>query len=34
MRTTIFNLNNKTSYKDEYNKIIDVLNTKCVSYNK
>ncbi|MBR3660641.1 MAG: hypothetical protein IKN63_01915 [Bacilli bacterium] len=34
MRTPIFNLNNKTSYKDEYNKIIKVLNTKCVSYNK
>ncbi len=34
MRTPIFNLNNKTSYKDEYNKIINVLNSKCVNYNK
>ena len=34
MRTPIFNLNNKTTYKDEYNKIINVLNTKCISFNK
>lgn len=34
MRTPIFNLDNKKSYKDEYNKIIKVLNNKCISFNK
>lgn len=34
MRTPIFNLTNKTSYKDEYNKVIKVLNTKCITFNK
>ncbi len=34
MRTPIFNLDNKRAYKDEYNKIIKVLNSKCVNSNK
>ena len=34
MRTPIFNLNNKKSYKDEYNKIIKVFNTECITFNK
>lgn len=34
MRISIFNLNNKTSYKDEYNKMIKVLNSKCISFDK
>lgn len=34
MRISIFNLNNKNTYKDEYNKIIKVLNSKCILYNK
>jgi len=32
MRISIFNLNNKTSYKSEYLKIIKVLNSKCLSF--
>ena len=32
MRISIFNLNNKTSYKDEYIKIIKVLNSKCITF--
>lgn len=32
MRISIFNLNNKTSYKDEYIKIKKVLNSKCLSF--
>ena len=34
MRISIFNLNNKTSYKSEYLKIIKVLNSKCLSFKK
>ena len=34
MRISIFHLNDKTSYKDEYTKIIKVLNSKCISFNK
>ena len=34
MRISIFHLTDKTSYKDEYTKIIKVLNSKCVSFNK
>ena len=33
MRKTIFNLDNKIIIKDEYLKIIKVLNSKCVLYN-
>jgi len=32
MRISIFNLNNKTNYKDEYIKIIKVFSSKCVTY--
>ena len=32
MRVTIFNLNSKTTYKDEYLKMIKVLNSKCLTY--
>ena len=32
MRTSIFNLNNKTNYKNEYIKIIKVLNSKCITF--
>ncbi len=34
MRKTIFNLEDKINIKDEYLKILKVLNTKCVIYNK
>lgn len=34
MRISIFNLNNKTSYKEEYIKIIKVLNNKCIEFKK
>lgn len=34
MRKTIFNIDNKINIKDEYLKIIKVLNSKCVLYNK
>ena len=34
MRKTIFNLDNKIVIKDEYLKIIKVLNSKCVLYKK
>ena len=34
MRISIFNLNNKNTYKDEYYKIMKILNTKCVLYEK
>ena len=34
MRISIFNLDNKTSFKDEYIKIIKVLNSKCITFNK
>ena len=34
MRIPIFNLNKKTTYKDEYSKMIKILNTKCVSFEK
>ena len=34
MRKTIFNLDNKINIKEEYNKIIKVLNSKCVIYKK
>ena len=33
MRVPIFNLNNKSSFKDEYIKIIKVLNSKCITFN-
>ena len=32
MRISIFNLNNKTSYKEEYLKILKILNSKCISF--
>lgn len=32
MRISIFNLNNKKSFKDEYIKIIKVLNSKCINF--
>lgn len=32
MRISIFNLDKKTNYKDEYIKIIKVLNSKCISF--
>ena len=32
MRVPIFNLNNKSSYKDEYTKILKVLSSKCITY--
>ena len=34
MRKSIFQLNNKMTYKDEYLKIIKVLSSKCVTYEK
>lgn len=34
MRISIFNLDTKTSYKDEYIKIMKVLNSKCITFNK
>ena len=34
MRKNIFNIDNKINIKDEYNKIIKVLGTKCVLYKK
>ena len=34
MRISIFNLNNKTTYKDEFIKIIKVLNSKCLSFKE
>ena len=33
MRIPIFNIDKKTSYKDEYLKMMKILNTKCVSFN-
>ena len=33
MRISIFNRDNNTGYKDEYIKMIKVLNSKCVSFN-
>ena len=32
MRISIFNLSNKTSYKEEYLKIVKVLNSKCINF--
>lgn len=32
MRISIFNLKTKTSYKEEYLKIVKVLNSKCISF--
>ena len=32
MRISIFNLSNKTSYKEEYIKIHKVLNSKCINF--
>lgn len=32
MRISIFNLDNKTSYKEEYLKILKVLNSKCIVF--
>ena len=32
MRISIFNLNNKTNYKIEYQRIIKVLNSKCITF--
>lgn len=34
MRISIFNLNDNKTYKDEYIKIIKVLNSKCITFNK
>ncbi len=34
MRISIFNLNSKSTYKEEYLKMIKVLSSKCVSFNK
>ena len=34
MRMSIFNLDNNDTYKDEYFKIIKVLNSKCITINK
>ena len=34
MRKSIFQLNNHSSYKEEYKKIIKVLNNKCIIYEK
>lgn len=34
MRMSIFNLNNNDTYKDEYIKIIKVLNSKCITIQK
>lgn len=34
MRMSIFNLNNNDTYKDEYIKIIKVLNSKCITFQK
>ena len=34
MRMSIFNLNNNDTYKDEYTKIIKVLNSKCITIQK
>ena len=34
MRISIFNLNNNDTYKDEYIKIIKVLNSKCITIQK
>jgi len=34
MRISIFNLENKSSYKDEYIKMMKVLNSKCITFNK
>ncbi len=34
MRISIFNLNSKTTYKDEYHKIVKVLSSKCLTYDK
>ena len=34
MRMSIFNLNNNDTFKDEYLKIIKVLNSKCITINK
>ena len=34
MRISIFNLSNKNTYKDEYYKIMKVLNSKCLLYDK
>ena len=33
MRISIFNMNNKLNIKDEYIKIIKVLNSKCITFN-
>ena len=32
MRISIFNLSDKSNYKVEYNKMIKVLNSKCITY--
>lgn len=32
MRISIFNLNSKTSYKEEFTKIMKVMNSKCISF--
>ena len=34
MRISIFNLNNNDTYKDEYIKIIKVLNSKCITMQR
>ncbi len=34
MRISIFQKNNHTTYKEEYSKIIKVLNSKCITYDK
>ena len=34
MRKTIFNIDNKNNYKDEYKKIIKVLSSKCIVLDK
>ena len=34
MRKSIFNIEKKTTYKDEYSKIIKVLSSKCLSLDK
>lgn len=34
MRVSIFNLDSRETYKDEYGKILKVLNSKCVTFNK
>ena len=34
MRKPIFNKQNKSTYKDEYNTIIKILNSKCIVFEK